>query len=270
MWARHANRGVTFKSIAALGRRSMARPLPARWPDGFCWEVSAGCTIGSMARLLSGSMAPLLHCIRTAGSMAGLLLSALPARWPDFCLVALPARWPLLSALPARWPDGSVFPLPARWPDDWSAARWPCSCNQSALPARWPDCFCTDSMARLLPSRTTGSLARLLLSALPARWPDGCCPRYRLDGPTAPYSRYRLDGPMAGLRLDGPVPAFNPHYRLDGPTASLPARWPNGFLSALRARWPLCFLSARLEQLPTVRTTTWRPVPQWMDRPCCA
>jgi len=221
MWARHANRGVTFKSIAALGRRSMARPLPARWPDGFCWEVSAGCTIGSMARLLSGSMAPLLHCIRTAGSMAGLLLSALPARWPDFCLVALPARWPLLSALPARWPDGSVFPLPARWPDDWSAARWPCSCSQSALPARWPDCFWTDSMARLLPSRTTGSMARLLLSALPARWPD--CSLF-------------------------PLPTRWP----DGGSS---ARWPCSWIqSALPARWPDCFPTGSMAQWLPLRT----------------
>ena len=104
MWARHANRGVTFKSIAALGRRSMARPLPARWPDGFCWEVSAGRTIGSMARLLpyrlDGPTAAQSHyrldgpiaAVRTTGSMARLLLIPATdsmARWRVFGSMAL-------------------------------------------------------------------------------------------------------------------------------------------------------------------------------------
>ena len=96
-----------------------------------------------------GSMARLLHSIRTTGSLA----RPLPTRWPRSCIPsALPARWP--DCFPARWP--------ARWPDCFPA-RWPCSCIPSALPARWPDCCSTGSMARWLVLRTAGS----------RQWPNG-------------------------------------------------------------------------------------------------
>jgi hypothetical protein len=117
----------------------------------------------------------------------------------------------------------------------------------------------------------------------------------RLDGPTAAKSHYRLDGPIAAVRTTGSmarlllIPATGSMarwlvfgsmallldsirttdsmarllpYGLDGPMASSPRLGLDG---------PFVFPPpGSMTQLLAVRTTTWRPVPQWMDRPCCA
>ena len=147
-----------------------------------------------------GSMARLLHSIRTTGSLA----RPLPTRWPRSCIP---------SALPARWPDC----FPARWPRSLTA--------RSRLDGLLPGTM----------ARTTGSMARLLLHRLDgpiASRHDGPAPgfppHYRLDGPTAALpARWPLNFPPHS-RLEAvaqwPHPLCCGSFRPHGPSPTLTCR----------------------------------------------
>ena len=160
--------------------------------------------------------------IRTVGSMAGLLVSALSARWPD-CSHAdyrLP-QW----ARPHCRLDGPTDLRPLSRLDGPTALP-------SALPARWPHCS---------------------LSAFPARWPDCSHPDYRLDGQTAST---RSPGSMAR-----PHPSALPARWPDCVASALPARRPDCFPATPPARWPDFFPATQPARTPAKLSPALPPKP---------